>query len=119
MFMNLFGMNSVYFLSMFVIVFSISLAAFLLIVTVIIYYVHAIISSQRRKKYTGYESILNSIGTASKDIVKNGSGFITLDGVSWEVINKGDEDIKKYDKVLVTGRTGLKLIVKKIESKNK
>ena len=119
MFMNLIGINNIYFLSTFVIVFSIGLAAFLLIVTVIIYYVYAIISSQRRKRYTGYESMINSMGTASKNIVKNGSWFITIDGVSWEVINNGDEDIKKYDKVTVTGRRGLKLIVKKVEAENK
>jgi len=119
MFINLFNINNTYFLTMFIIFFSLGLALFLVIITVIIYYIHAIISSQRRKRYTGSKALINSIGTASKDIVKNGSGFITIDGVSWEVINKGDDDIKKYDKVIVTGRNGLKLIVKKMEVKNK
>ncbi len=117
--MNLTGINNIYFLSTFVIVFSIGLIAFLLIVTVIIYYVYTIISSQRRKRYTGYESIINSTGTATKDIAKNGSGSITIDGVSWEVVNKDNEDIKKFDRVIVTGRSGLKLIVKKSEADNK
>jgi membrane-bound serine protease (ClpP class) len=91
-----------------------SLVAFLLIITVTIYYLYKIISSQRGRKYTGSESMTNLIGIARSNIDKNGGGFITIDGVSWEVINNGDEDIEKYDKVVVTGRTGLKLMVKKI-----
>ncbi len=118
MLIDLFNINNTYFLTMFITFFSIGLALFLVIITVVIYYIHAIISSQRRKRYTGSKALINSIGTASRDIVKNGSGFITIDGVSWEVINIGD-DIKKYDKVIVTGRNGLKLIVKKMEVKNK
>lgn len=114
MFINL--LNNIYFLTMFIIFFSIGLALFLIIITAVIYYIYAIISSQRRKRYTGPKALINSIGIASKDITKNGSGFITIDGISWEVINKGD-DIKKYDKVIVTGRNGLKLIVKKMELK--
>jgi len=88
---------------------------FLLIITVTIYYLYKIISSQRGRKYTGSESMLNIIGIASSNIDKNAGGFITIDGVSWEVINNGDENIEKYDKVVVTGRTGLKLMVKKIK----
>jgi len=88
---------------------------FLLIITVTIYYLYKIISSQRGRKYTGAESMVNIIGIASSNIDKNAGGFITIDGVSWEVINNGDETIEKYDKVVVTGRTGLKLMVKKIK----
>jgi len=85
------------------------------IITVTVYYLYKIISSQRGRKYTGSESMTNIIGIASNNIDKNAGGFIKIDGVSWEVINNGDEPIEKYDKVVVAGRIGLKLMVKKIK----
>jgi membrane-bound serine protease (ClpP class) len=85
------------------------------IITVTVYYLYKIVSSQRGRRYTGSESMLNAIGTAKNNIDKNASGFITIDGVSWEVVNNGDENLEKYDKVIVTGRVGLKLMVKKIK----
>jgi membrane-bound serine protease (ClpP class) len=91
-----------------------AIVAFIVIITFTVYYLYKIISSQRGRHYTGSESMTNAIGVASNKISKNGSGFITIDGVSWEVVNKGDEDIEKFDRVVVTGRTGLKLMVKKI-----
>ncbi len=91
-----------------------AIVAFIVIITFTIYYLYKIISSQRRRHYTGSESMTNIIGVASNRIDKNGRGFITIDGVSWEVVNIGNEDIEKFDKVVVTGRTGLKLMVKKV-----
>jgi membrane-bound serine protease (ClpP class) len=91
-----------------------AIVAFIVIITFTVYYLYKIIASQQRRRYTGAESMINVIGTASNKIDKNGSGFITIDGVSWEVVNTGNEDIEKYDSVVVTGRTGLKLMVKKI-----
>ncbi|WP_337860890.1 NfeD family protein [Ferroplasma sp.] len=91
------------------------LIVFILIITFTIYYLYKIISSQRRRKYTGSEAVINAVGTATNNIAQNAGGFITIDGVSWEVINSGEEDIEKYDKVLVTGRSGLKLMVKKLK----
>jgi len=91
------------------------IVVFLLIITVTIYYLYKIISSQRGRKFTGSESMVNIIGIASSNIDKNGEGSITIDGVSWEVINSGEETIEKHDRVVVTGRTGLKLMVKKIK----
>ncbi len=91
------------------------LIVLIVIITVTVYYLYKIISSQRGRKFTGSESMANAIGIAQNTIDKNASGFITIDGVSWEVVNNGDEAIEKYDKVVVTGRVGLKLMVKKIE----
>jgi membrane-bound serine protease (ClpP class) len=87
----------------------------LAIITITVYYLYKIISSQRRRKYTGSESMMNRIGIASNKIGKNANGFIAIDGVSWEAVNIGETDIEKYDKVVVTGRSGLKLMVKKIQ----
>ncbi len=91
-----------------------AIVAFIVIITFTVYYLYKIISSQRGRHYTGSESMINLIGIASDRIEKNGNGFITVDGVSWEVTNIGNDVIEKYDKVVVTGRTGLKLLVKRI-----
>ena len=91
------------------------LIVLILIITVTVYYLYKIISSQRGRRHTGPEAVINAIGIATNNIDKNASGFITIDSVSWEAINNGEEPIEKYDKVVVTGRIGLKLMVKKIK----
>ncbi len=93
------------------------IVTFLIIITFTIYYLYKIISSQERRRFTGAEAIINSVGTASQRIDVNGSGFIAIDGVSWEVINTGSVTLEKYDTAIVTGRKGVVLLVKKYEQK--
>ncbi|MEM0139521.1 MAG: NfeD family protein [Ferroplasma sp.] len=90
-----------------------SIATFLVIITFTLYYLYKIITSQGHRRFTGSESIIGSHGIADNKIESQGSGSIKIDGVSWEAINTGTEIIEQYDRVVVTGRTGMKLLVKK------
>ncbi|WP_061951469.1 NfeD family protein [Acidiplasma cupricumulans] len=73
---------------------------FFLVLFIIVYYIAKIITSQRSRRYTGAESLINKIGIAQSEINKNETGTVTVDGVPWEAVNIGDEVIKKYDTLL-------------------
>ncbi|AAT43800.1 NfeD family protein [Picrophilus oshimae] len=80
---------------------------------IFIYYISRIYLSQTRRRYTGSESIVGQTGYSLNDIPKNGTGQVSIDGVAWEAINKGETEIKRNDEIVVLGRSGLKLIIKK------
>lgn len=89
----------------------------LLIIFIVIYYTIKIITSQTGKKFTGAESIINKIGIARTAIEANSKGTVTLDGISWEAVNLGAEKIEKSDNIIVMGRKGVSLQVKKFNKK--
>ncbi|MEM0139228.1 MAG: NfeD family protein [Ferroplasma sp.] len=78
----------------------------------LIIYLKKIIKSQSNSHYTGAEALIGHTGIAMDNINKNENGFISIDGIEWEATAM--DNIKKYDNVMITGRDGLKLIVKKI-----
>ncbi len=80
---------------------------------VLVFYLRNIIKSQLKNHYTGSEALIGVSGIAITDMDKNQKGFITIDGVEWEAINSG-EAIKSGNTVMVTGRDGLKLIIKRM-----
>ena len=80
---------------------------------IFIYYISRIYTSQIRRRYTGSESVIGQIGYSLNDIPKNGKGQVSIDGVAWEAINSDDNEIKKNDEIIVIGRNGLKLLIKK------
>ncbi len=79
---------------------------------ILILYIRKIIKSYKKKIFTGAESLIGADGIAVNNIPENGKGFVSLDGVEWEAINKGGS-INKNDDVVVIGRDGVKLIIQK------
>ncbi len=60
-------------------------------------------------------SVVGKRGKAIDDIPIGGTGFVMVEGEYWQAINKGGEPIKKGDYVIVIGKDGSILIVKKTE----
>ncbi|GAB6066609.1 nodulation protein NfeD [Aquifex pyrophilus] len=69
------------------------------------------IKAQRRKKITGMEAMIGEEGEAITDF-KKGKGKVFVHGEIWDAYSK--EDIKKGDRVKVTGIKGLRLMVEKV-----
>lgn len=58
-------------------------------------------------------SVVGKRGKAIDDIPVGGTGFVMVEGEYWEAVNKGDEPIRKGDRILVMGKDGSTLIVRK------
>ncbi|MBS3945147.1 MAG: nodulation protein NfeD [Melioribacter sp.] len=69
------------------------------------------IAAQRKKPSTGKEGLLGEVGVALSDSGNNMSGLVMIHGEIWE--SESEAEIKKGDKVEVSGINNLKLIVQK------
>jgi membrane-bound serine protease (ClpP class) len=69
------------------------------------------ITAQRKKPSTGKEGLLGEVGVALSDSGNNMSGWVMIHGEIWE--SESEAEIKKGDKVEVSGIKNLKLIVQK------
>ncbi len=61
-------------------------------------------------------SVIGKKGKALDDIPVGGTGFVMVEGEYWQAINRGDKPIRKGDRIIVTGKDGSILIVKRLES---
>ncbi len=97
---------------------SFYLSAILIVILgiILILYIRKIVKSYKRKNFTGAEALMGTDGVAVNNIPKNGKGFVSLDGIKWEVINNGD-NINANDTITVIGRSGIKLIIRKKDIK--
>ena len=60
-------------------------------------------------------SVVGKRGKAIDDIPVGGTGFVMVEGEYWQATNRGDKPIKRGDHVIVIGKDGSILIVKKVE----
>lgn len=85
---------------------------FVIVALLIAYYLMQIRKGFQQKKYTGIESIIGKEGTAKTDISMH--GWVSIEGQQWQAKSEG-EIIPADSEVLITGKEGLILIVKKKE----
>jgi len=83
----------------------------------IVYYLTQIFKGFKFKKFTGGESLIDKVAVAKSDFTEN--GWVSIEGQEWQAISEEKIPIRKGEKVVVTGRDGLKLIVKKIDQVEK
>ncbi len=83
----------------------------------IVYYLTQIFKGFKFKKFTGGESLIDKVATAKNDFTEN--GWVSIEGQEWQAISQDKTPIKKGERVVVTGRDGLKLIVKKTVQEEK
>lgn len=69
------------------------------------------IKAQRRKPVTGPQGLVNEIGEAITEIDRN--GLVKLHGEIWKAESQ-EENIPKGSKIIVTGISNLRLLIKKI-----
>ena len=86
-----------------------SIGAFVGSITAFI--VYKLIQVRRRKPIVW--SIIGSEGRALDDIPPGGEGFIMVQGEYWKARSESDEPIKRGEKVVVVGKDGPILIVRK------
>jgi len=92
------------------------IAIFTVLVTTLLFFfivVMKAVQAQRKRPVTGKEGMVGEKGTAKTDIKKGKEGLVFVHGEIWKAIS--EEEIKKGDKIIVTGLDGLKLIVRKFE----
>jgi membrane protein implicated in regulation of membrane protease activity len=65
------------------------------------------------KQKTNIDAIIGRQGIVLKDITKNVDGLAKVGNERWRA--RAEEDIKKGNEIVVTGISGVTLIVKKIE----
>jgi membrane-bound serine protease (ClpP class) len=83
----------------------------------IVYYLTQIFKGFKFKKFTGGESLIDKVAVARGDFTEN--GWVSIEGQEWQAISVEKTPIRKGEKVVVAGRDGLKLIVKKIDQAGK
>ncbi len=93
--------------------FYISAIIIVMLGIILILYIHKIMKSFLKKRFTGAESIIGSTGESRSDMTKGNTGFIAIEGIEWEAVNIGMDEIIKGDKVMIMERNGIKLLVKK------
>ena len=92
------------------------IAIFTVLVTTLLFFfivVMKAVQAQRKRPVTGKEGMVGEKGTAKTDIKKGKEGLVFVHGEIWKATS--EEEIKKGDKIIVTGFDGLKLIVRKFE----
>ncbi len=93
--------------------FYLSSIAIVLLGILMIIYISRILKSQTQEHYTGTESLVGHSAEVKTDMGSNGKGFVAIEGVQWRALNIG-VPVTRNDHVIVIGRRGLTLIVKKI-----
>ncbi len=99
--------------SPFGICFYISAIIIVILGIILVLYIHKILKSFLKKRFTGAESIIGGTGESRSNITKGSTGFISIEGIEWEAVNVGMDEINKDDRVTIIGRDGIKLLVKK------
>ncbi|MFG1519369.1 MAG: NfeD family protein, partial [Thermoplasmataceae archaeon] len=89
----------------------------IVIALLIVYYLTQIFKGFKFKKFTGGESLIDKVAVARGDFTEN--GWVSIEGQEWQAISVEKTPIRKGEKVVVAGRDGLKLIVKKIDQAGK
>jgi len=93
------------------------IAIFTVLITTLLFFFIVImkaVQAQRKKPVTGKEGMVGEMGKAKTDINKGKEGLVFVHGEIWRAVS--EEEIKKGDKIIVTGFDGLKLTVKKFEN---
>ncbi len=93
------------------------IAIFTVLVTTLLFFFIVImkaVQAQRKRPVTGKEGMVGEKGIAKTDIKKGKEGLVFVHGEIWKAIS--EEEIKKGDKIIVTGFDGLKLIIRKFEN---
>jgi len=67
-----------------------------------------------KKPPTYSPSPVGKTGRALDDMPPSGTGFVMVEGEYWEARNVGEEVIKKGDKVVVVGKDGAVLLVRRV-----
>ena len=93
--------------------FYLSSIAIVLLGILMIIYISRILKSQTQEHYTGTESLVGHSAEVKTDMGSNGKGFVAIEGVQWRALNIG-VPVTRNDHVIVIGRRGLTLIIKKI-----
>lgn len=78
-----------------------------------VFVVGSVIRSRRMPPGTGPESLIGARGEARTDL--NPRGMVFVDGALWNAVNTDDAPVRTGDAIVVTGREGLVLRVRRVK----